>query len=143
MYFEDVNDNYVITSETSQIMVNKDIHFLFSKQYVTNQVYFFTFLQIKCNSIKKTYSKATVEEHPFFRINIVLTSMLLIIYQFLWMPYELYLCENCKTKHFMWIWERFTGNFDLRLVNILNFVFQVAIMLFSTNQKMQNLTASV
>ena len=55
----------------------------------------------------------------------------------------LYLCENHKTNHFTQIWERFTGNFDLCLVNILNIVFLSAIMLFLTNHKAQNLTALV
>ena len=71
--------------------------------------------------------------------------MLLIISKFLQMLYEFYLVkhENHKTKHFTQIRERFTGNFDLHLVNILNFVFLSASMLFSTNHKAQNITASV
>ena len=42
----------------------------------------------------------TVTEHHFFRTNIVLTSMALIISKFLRMPYEFYLRENHKTKKF-------------------------------------------
>ena len=89
-----------------------------------------------------TYSNSAVAEHPFSRINIVRTSTL-IISKFLQMPYKFYLRENRKTKYFTRIGERFTGNFELGLVNILNFVFLSAIMLFSTNHKAQNITASV
>ena len=45
------------------------------------------------------YSNTIIAEHPFSRINLVLTSMLLIISKFLQMPYEFYLQENRKTKH--------------------------------------------
>ena len=51
------------------------------------------------------YSNAAVAEHPISIINIVRTSMLLIISKFLWMRYEFYLRENGKIKHFMQIWE--------------------------------------
>ena len=42
-------DYYAVTFDDSQIVANKDIRILFSKQYITDQVYFFHFLQIKYN----------------------------------------------------------------------------------------------
>ena len=74
--------------------------------------------------------------------NIVLTSILLIISKLLRLRYKFYLHENGKNNHFTWCWERFTGNFHLRLVSILIFFCLSAIMLFSTNHKPWNLTAS-
>ena len=63
------------------------------------------------------YSNAAIVEHPLSRLNIVITSTPLIISKYLRMPYEFYLSENRKTKHFTRIGVRFTGNFDLPLVN--------------------------
>ena len=56
-------------------------------------------------------SNSTIGEHPILRINIVLTSMPLIMSKFLRMQYEFYLYVNGKIKHFTWIWESFSGNF--------------------------------
>ena len=62
----------------------------------------FKYFLLTKSSIRWTYadSNAAVVEYPISRINIILTSMLLMISKFLRMQYEFYLCESRKIKHF-------------------------------------------